>query len=52
MTQKLSEKIRTGAKFGLAPKLFVDKKLQTYMVLHSTTGAIKELGQKALTEEK
>ena len=41
-----------GVKFGLAPKLFVDKKLQTYMVLHSTTGAIKELGQKALTEEK
>ena len=41
-----------GVKFGLAPKLFVDKKLQTYMVLNQTTGAIKELGQNALTEEK
>ena len=39
-----------GVKFGLAPKLFVDKKTQTYMVLHPTTGAIKEIGQKVLSE--
>ena len=39
-----------GVKFGLAPKLFVDKKTQTYMVLHPITGAIKEIGQQLLSE--
>ena len=40
-----------GVKFGLAPKLFVDKKLQTYMILHPKTGAIKEIGQNVLSEK-
>lgn len=51
--QLYSEKVELtqfGIKFGLAPKLFVDKKLQTYMVLHPNTGAIKEIGQKVLSE--
>ena len=47
---KKVELTQFGVKFGLAPKLFVDKKMQTYMVLHPTTGAIKEIGQKVLSE--
>lgn len=47
---KKVELTQFGIKFGLAPKLFVDKKLQTYMVLHPKTGAIKEIGQKVLSE--
>lgn len=47
---KKVELTQFGEKFGLAPKLFVDKKLQTYMVLHPNTGGIKEIGQKVLSE--
>ena len=48
---KKVELTQFGVKFGLAPKLFVDKKIQTYMVLHPKTGAIKEIGQKVLSEK-
>lgn len=47
---KKVELTQFGVKFGLAPKLFVDKKMQTYMILYPNTGAIKEIGQKTLVE--
>lgn len=47
---KKVELTQFGIKFGVAPKLFVDKKIQTYMILHPNTGAIKEIGQKVLSE--
>ena len=47
---KRVELTQFGIKFGLSPKLFVDKKVQTYMKLDTNTGAIKEIGKNVLAE--
>ena len=50
LDEKRVQLTQFGIKFGLAPKLFVDKKKPAYLILHPNTGAIKEVGQNTIVK--